>query len=90
MKAWPKPDAPELDRGRQQTRRNHGACDMISQINPKPTSRNSEFYLVRMKACEAEAGTASLPNVRDRALRAAAAWQEMHEKAQLFEKRQGR
>lgn len=63
---------------------------MISPLNLKPTSRNSEFYRTRMKACETEASTAALPNVRERALRAAAAWQEMYEKAQLFEKRQGR
>ncbi|WP_332816628.1 hypothetical protein [Sphingopyxis sp.] len=56
----------------------------------KPTLRNCEFYLARMNACQAEARTTSLPNVRDRALRAAAAWQEMYEKARLFEKRQGR
>lgn len=76
-------------RQRQRTR-NHGARDMISPLNLKPTSRNSEFYLARMRACEMEASAAALPNVRERALRAAAAWQEMYEKAQLFEKRQGR
>ena len=69
---------------------NHGACDMTAQSSLKPTLRNCEFYLARMNACQAEASEASLPNVRDRALRAAAAWQEMHEKARLFEKRQGR
>src|SRR3546814_5277032 len=74
-------------RQRQRTR-THGAHDMISPLNLKPTSRNSEIYLARMKACETEASTAALPNVRERALRAAAAWQEMYEKAQLFEKRQ--
>jgi hypothetical protein len=71
-------------------KKNHGAHEMISPLNLKPTSRNSEFYRARMKACETEASTAALPNVRDRALRAAAAWQEMYEKAQQFEKRQGR
>ena len=65
--------------------------DMTSQPSPKPTARNREFYLARMKACQAEAGETSLPNVRDRALRAAAAWQEMYQKAQQFdEKRQDR
>ena len=69
----------------------HGACDMISPPSPKPTVRNHEFYLARMNACQAEASETLLPNVRDRALRAAAAWQEMYNKAQQFdEKRQGR
>ena len=63
---------------------------MIAQSSAKPISRNSEVYLARMKACEAEAIASLLPNVRDRALRAAAAWQEMYEKARQSEKRQGR
>jgi len=54
----------------------------------KPTARNSEFYLNRRDACLAEARAEPLPRVRDRSLRAADAWQEMYEKAQLFEKRQ--
>src|SRR3546814_20139072 len=76
-------------RQRQRTR-THGAHDMISPLNLKPTSRNSEISLARMTACETEASTAALPNVRDRALRAAAAWQEMYDKARLFEKRHDR
>src|SRR3546814_12739581 len=60
----------------------HGACDMTSPPSPKPTVRNHEFYLARMNACQAEASETLLPNVRDRALRAAAAWQEMYNKAQ--------
>jgi hypothetical protein len=64
---------------------------MTSPPSPKPTVRNHEFYLARMNACQAEASETLLPNVRDRALRAAAAWQEMYNKAQQFdEKRQGR
>jgi len=63
---------------------------MTAQSSLKPTLRNCEFYLARMNACQAEANETSLPNVRDRALRAAAAWQEMYEKARQFEKRQGR
>ena len=64
---------------------------MISPPSPKPTVRNHEFYLARMNACQAEASATLLPNVRDRALRAVAAWQEMYNKAQQFdEKRQGR
>lgn len=61
---------------------------MTSQ--PKPTSRSGEFYLARMEACHVEASATALPNVRERALRAAAAWQEMYQKAQLFEQRQSR
>lgn len=56
----------------------------------KPTARNSDFYQNRRDACLAEAKSEPLPQVRERALRAAAVWQEMYEKAQLFEKRQGR
>lgn len=56
----------------------------------KPTARNSDFYRNRRDACLAEAKAEPLPRVRERSLRAAAAWQEMYEKAQLFEKRQGR
>ncbi|NIJ37532.1 hypothetical protein FHR22_002216 [Sphingopyxis panaciterrae] len=59
---------------------------MISQ-NPKLTARNSRFYLAGMQACQAEAKEASLPNVRDRALRAAVAWREMYQKALQFEQR---
>lgn len=62
---------------------------MMSQ-NLKPTARNSRFYLARMQACRTEAKEASLPNVRDRALRAAVAWQEMYQKALQFEEGLGR
>lgn len=53
----------------------------------KPTARNSDFYLIRVNTCLEEAKEATLPRVRDRCLRAAAAWKEMYEKAQLFERR---
>lgn len=56
----------------------------------KPTTRNSDFYLIRLNTCLEEAEEATLPRVRDRCLRAAAVWQEMYEKAQLFERRLGR
>jgi hypothetical protein len=56
----------------------------------KPTVRNGEFFLTRLQASLAEANATELPKVRERALRAAAAWQEMYEKAQNFEKRQAR
>jgi len=56
----------------------------------KPTARNSAFYLIRVNTCLEEAKQASLPHVRERSMRAAAAWKEMYEKAQLFERRLGR
>lgn len=56
----------------------------------KPTSRNSDLYLNRRDACLAEAKAEPLPRVRERSLRAAAAWQAMYDQARLFEKRQGR
>lgn len=56
----------------------------------KPAARNSAFYLSRFNACLENAREASLPRVRERSLRAAAAWHEMYEKAQLFERRLGR
>ena len=61
----------------------------MTSHNPKPTARNSRFYLARMQACQTEAQEASLPNVRDRALRAAVAWREMYRKALQFEQRLG-
>lgn len=63
---------------------------MTSRPNLKPTLRNSEFYRLRMNASLAEADGTELPNVRAQALRAAEAWREMLDKADLFEKRQGR
>jgi hypothetical protein len=56
----------------------------------KPTTRNSDVYLNRLNTCLEEAREASLPRVRERSMRAAAAWKEMYEKAQLFELRQRR
>jgi len=63
---------------------------MTPKPSLKPTLRNSEFYLNRLDACLAEAREASLPLVRERSLRAAAAWKDMYEKAQLFEQRAAR
>lgn len=56
----------------------------------KPAVRNSEVYLARAEACRTEADGTALPNVREQLLRAAVAWQEMHEKARKFEELQGR
>lgn len=39
-----------------------------------------DFYLSQVAACNAEAERSTLVNVRDRNLRAAAAWQEMADK----------
>lgn len=63
---------------------------VLPRPNLKPTARKSEFFLARMRASLADANATDLPNVRERALRAAAAWQEMYEKAQQFERRQAR
>jgi len=63
---------------------------MTQKPQPKPTARNSAFYLTRVNTCLEEANQASLPRVRERSMRAAAAWREMYEKAQLFERRLGR
>lgn len=63
---------------------------ILPRANLKPTTRNSEVFLTRMRASLAEANASDLPNVRERALRAAVAWQEMYEKAQQFESRQPR
>jgi len=52
--------------------------------------RNSDLYLNRLNACLADAQMAALPRVRERSLRAASAWQEMYEKAKLFEQRAAR
>tara|TARA_B110001454_G_scaffold61214_1_gene59692 strand:+ start:2205 stop:2387 length:183 start_codon:yes stop_codon:yes gene_type:complete len=60
---------------------------MLSSSSPRLTPRNSEFYLQRLKKCLAEAEETSLPQVRERCLRAAAAWQEMYEKASTFDRR---
>ncbi len=63
---------------------------MTQHSTAKPPVRNSDVYHSRFKACLDEAMAANLPNVRERALRAAAAWNDMYEKAQLFERRSGR
>lgn len=63
---------------------------MSRRIDLKPSLCNSELYLSRSRACLEEAREASLPCVRERALRAATAWQEMYDKALLFERRAGR
>ena len=45
-----------------------------------------DFYLTQVAACKAEADRSSLVNVRERNLRAAAAWQEMADKMLATEK----
>ncbi|WP_176594451.1 hypothetical protein [Sphingobium sp. EM0848] len=40
-------------------------------------SVTSDFYLARVAQCDREAGETDLANVRDRCLRAKAAWQAM-------------
>ena len=43
-------------------------------------SATIDFYLAQAEKCTAEAGTSQLTQVRDRNLRAAAAWQAMADK----------
>lgn len=43
-------------------------------------SATTDFYLTQAEKCEAEAASSSLEQVRDRNLRAAAAWQAMADK----------
>lgn len=49
-------------------------------------STHHEFYLERAAAARREAAEASLANVRDRCLRAAAAWDEMASRAARTER----
>jgi hypothetical protein len=60
---------------------------MIEKASQKPSVRNSAFFLLRHDTCLRNAENAELPQVRDRSLRAAAAWREMYDKAELFEQR---
>lgn len=63
---------------------------MMHEQLPRLPARKSDFYLSRLRTCLDEATDASLPRVRERSLRAAAAWKDMYESARLFEKRSGR
>lgn len=60
---------------------------MTGKAQQKPSARNSAFFLLRHDACLRNAEDAELPLVRERSLRAAAAWREMYDKAELFEQR---
>jgi hypothetical protein len=48
-------------------------------------SKDRETYLLRAEAARAEADEATLANVRDRCLRAEAAWMEMAARAERTE-----
>jgi ApbE superfamily uncharacterized protein (UPF0280 family) len=67
-----------------------GEAVVLPRSSLRLTARNSDFFFSRVQASLAEANATDLANVRERALRAAAAWQEMYEKAQQFERRQAR
>lgn len=67
-----------------------GHKPVIQKPIKRPLARNSELYLSRLNASLADAQEAALPRVRERSLRAAAAWKEMYEKARLFEQRSSR
>ena len=63
---------------------------MNHEQHPKLPARKSDFYFGRMRTWLDEATQASLPRVRERSLRAAAAWREMYERARTFETRSGK
>ena len=44
-----------------------------------------QMYIERAAQCRQEAASSSLPNVRDRALRSALAWDEMADKLRVTE-----
>ncbi|AMK24328.1 hypothetical protein VVT58_00645 [Sphingobium sp. SJ10-10] len=48
-------------------------------------SVTSDFYLARVAQCAREAGETDLANVRDRCLRAKAAWQAMADRVLMGE-----
>ena len=57
-------------------------------VDPLTTSRQKDrdVYLLRAEQARAEASEATLDNVRDRCLRAEAAWMEMASRAERTEK----
>jgi len=63
---------------------------MNHEQHTKLPARKSDFYFGRMRTCLDEATQATLPRVKERSLRAAAAWREMYERARTFEARSGR
>jgi len=57
-------------------------------VEPLVTQRlkDRDVYLIRAEQARAEAGEATLDNVRDRCLRAEAAWMEMANRAERTER----
>lgn len=53
-------------------------------------SKDLEMYLARAEAARVEADQATLDNVRDRCLRAEAAWRDMAARAELTQKMRAR
>ena len=53
-------------------------------------SATSDFYLTQAEKCASEAAATTLTQVRDRNLRAAAAWRSMAEKILLTEQSRAR
>lgn len=47
---------------------------------------NTEFYAEQVSAARRQADEATLPSVRERCMRSAAAWQTMLDRQQAFEK----
>lgn len=64
--------------------------DVILTTASRTLSRESDFFFARTSQSMQEAEDSKLPRLREQAMRAAAAWREMHEKARLFEDRQRR
>jgi len=64
--------------------------DVVLNNSNRPLPRKSDFFLARMEQSIQEAEESVLPRVREQAMRAAAAWREMHDRARLFEDRQRR
>jgi hypothetical protein len=53
-------------------------------------SQQHEFFLARAAQARSEADAASLPNVKDRCLRAVAAWEDMAARVERTEKQRAR
>ena len=58
----------------------------MTNARPVKDMKDRELFLFRADTAKAEADAASLDNVRDRCLRAEAAWREMADRADRTEK----
>jgi len=70
---------------------NSQECRVVVLTNTnRPLPRKSDFFLARLEQSMQDAEDCTLPRLREQAMRAAAAWREMHDRARLFEDRQRR